>query len=673
MSKKSIHLHAILPVVAGLITVPYAPIFAQTLQEAVITAIRTNPKILAANEEQQLFEERTKQAFSGYLPVINLSAARGEEWTSSPSSRSSGQGGMSLTRSELGVTFNQVLFDGMQTRYKVKQAEARHESKKASQRNVEETLALTVVEAYLDALLEQELLTLHDKNLELHKKILSKVKEMSEIGAGTEVDVQQSESRLALIASDREASLGSQLDAQSRFINSVGESPAKLVRPTLKKKLLPVSLEKALQMALDNHPSLIVSEMELEAAIAERKTVISSFLPTVSLALGASNTSNTSGTKSYTHNASAMLEMNYNLFRGGSDLAKKRELKKNINKSIENVEDARRKVLKEVESAWFALDTSRKRIRHIEKHLLVTEGVTQSYHDQFNMGIRSLLDVLDSEGELHTAKRSLLTEQYKFIKGTFKLLSAIGILHQTLIRPSEEVMQTFTTQNELFKASNQIIDNVVESDIFLPPLEWMIESNKDPLSTEKPSDDEGSTTTKRAAKIDKIGITVQTEASSQPELLPKSVQTPEISAMIDGLDADDNQTAAPLSPPEPFQENSNRQREEQFFVSLLSEQIFAKPERHHPESGTSEDHIQVEAYPGSNIVNTSQTQPIDLLNKRNCCNLNAKPGITEGNTVQSLRSEIQASIQSFEKSRDSVETITVIDYISLMESPLIHP
>ena len=446
-----------------LTVLPCAPLNAQTLQDAVRRAITSHPKILAGKEEQIVYEMRTKQAFAGYLPEINISAGHGEEWTSSSTTRAlAAEGGIGLRRSEVGLTVSQMLFDGMDTKHKVDQAKARYRSNVSTHKNDQESLVMEVVGVYLDTLMERELLELQKKNLQRHHIILSKVREMEEIGAGTKVDVRQSESRLALIESEMENSIGKKLDAQTRYLNTVGNFAEELTRPILRQSLLPKSMDSAIEIALSNHPSLEVSTADMEAAQAERNSVRAKFFPTISLELGLSSTSNVSGSQSYTKNASAMVELNYNLFRGQADVAKKWETEKNVTKLWDKLSETKLNVVKKVETAWHALQTNRDRIRHIEKYVSINKGVTQSYHDQFTLGLRPIMDVLDAEGELHSAKQNLVAEQFKLVRSTFQLLSSMGVLGEILTQDEKDVIQPMPSNDDILIVNNLLLDPLLD-------------------------------------------------------------------------------------------------------------------------------------------------------------------------------------------------------------------
>ncbi|MBF0193256.1 MAG: TolC family outer membrane protein [Magnetococcales bacterium] len=467
MKKDTKHFRYLFPLVIGLTPLPYSPAYAQTLQEAVALAINSNPTILAANEELKTFKEKTTQAQAGLLPTINLTAAYGEEWNNTPSTRNAGEvSGLSLGRSEVGVTVSQKLYDGKETKYKIEQAIAKQQANKGKLLSTEETLTMAVATAYIDALQEQELLALQDQTISLHRKILGKVREMTSIGAGTAVDVRQAESRFALVASDRETNIGIKLSAEARYLKAVGQESENLTHPVLKHTLLPKSLEQALEIALERHPSVITNQSDLKTAIAEKNISKASFWPDLTLDLSATNTRNVSGTKSYSKSASAMLNFSYNVFNGGADSAKNRETNSNISKILEKGEETQRNIREAVESAWHTLKSSRRRIKHIERHVSVAKTVTKSYHDQFEIGSRSLVEVLDSENELHTAKKSLIIEQFQLMRTTMMLLSSMGILHETLSMPPKDVMQSIASKSDMLKA-NGLLLNLMDDEEFL--------------------------------------------------------------------------------------------------------------------------------------------------------------------------------------------------------------
>lgn len=84
--------------------------------------------------------------------------------------------------------------------------------------------------------------------------------------------------------------------------------------------------------------------------------------------------------------------------------------------------------------AWNDVRKLREQIRYLEQHALSTEKARDAYRQQFDIGQRSLLDVLDTENELFQARRALTTAQqdlklaeFRVLGATHQLLPALGL------------------------------------------------------------------------------------------------------------------------------------------------------------------------------------------------------------------------------------------------------
>mgnify|MGYP003414881681 CR=1 FL=1 len=85
---------------------------AATIEEAVRLTLATNPQIgiVATNREQ--IDEELRQARGLYLPQVDVAAGIGTEWTNTTTTRTNGNGTVSLLRRDLSATFKQRVFDG---------------------------------------------------------------------------------------------------------------------------------------------------------------------------------------------------------------------------------------------------------------------------------------------------------------------------------------------------------------------------------------------------------------------------------------------------------------------------------------------------------------------------------------------------------------------------------
>src|SRR5262245_45785203 len=86
--------------------------WAETLRQAVETAVTTHPKVLAADAQRRAVVQDRNQARGGYFPSVDVNAANGREKTDSPDVRLTGADSVSLNRREAGVIVSQNLFAG---------------------------------------------------------------------------------------------------------------------------------------------------------------------------------------------------------------------------------------------------------------------------------------------------------------------------------------------------------------------------------------------------------------------------------------------------------------------------------------------------------------------------------------------------------------------------------
>ncbi|MBF0164938.1 MAG: TolC family outer membrane protein [Magnetococcales bacterium] len=427
------------------IALPCASSWADSLPEAMRSALKDTPRIEAARRSLQAIKERRARAVSGYLPTLDLSLATGNEWSNTTSSRPL-EGEVRLQRGEMQVTLNQPLFDGFSTWHQVAENDARESSEQAALEQASEEVALDTVLAYLEVLRQRELHHLLREQEEAHALILERVRDMAQLGLVTSVDADLSESRLKLIISDLASAEGSVRKAATRFRRMVGREPETLDPPLAPIAFLPKSLQEAIESAMRHNASLQRSKGDLESSRASHAGNYARYWPKVGLDLGYSNTDNVNGVRSYNENVRAMVRMNVNLFHGGADLATVRESAEQLGRSQGLYDETQETVYEEVRTAWERIRTSRERLGKLEDHLESKQRVTGSYHEQFKMGLRPLLDVLNSENELTAAKNALVNEKYEGLSASYRLMAAIGILRASL--PGGESDKPFPAPNQ---------------------------------------------------------------------------------------------------------------------------------------------------------------------------------------------------------------------------------
>jgi adhesin transport system outer membrane protein len=84
--------------------------------------------------------------------------------------------------------------------------------------------------------------------------------------------------------------------------------------------------------------------------------------------------------------------------------------------------------------AWNGLQTQRRIVGELATQSTVTDGLLESYQGQFNVGRRSLLDVLDAQNtrynvqaQAETARLAKIYAQYRILAASNKLIEALAV------------------------------------------------------------------------------------------------------------------------------------------------------------------------------------------------------------------------------------------------------
>ncbi|NGN99428.1 TolC family outer membrane protein [Grimontia sp. S25] len=428
---------------------------AQSLEQAVATALDTNPQIRQAFNRFKASEEQVNQASAGYYPTIDFDAGIGREWTESPSTRRDSviygvDEEVEMTRREIGVSLRQVLFSGFQTTNEVKRTEFEASAEQWTLYATAEDLALEVSRAYLEFLRAEQIVGLAQHNLESHQVIYEQVKQKTDSGLGSTADLSQVTGRLARAHSNLISAQNNLSDARISYQRIVNRAPEDTRIPVPDAVMLPTSLESAMEMAKAAHPTLKAAGNDINAAKAQRAAAKGNYYPEVTFDLSASWDDNLDGNDGTSLSGGpdvggnndeilAMVRVNYNLFSGGSDKARQREAAYNINESKAVQLNAYRDIEEGTTLAWNARVFLKQQMQYLRQHVEAATETRNAYEDQFKLGQRTLIDVLDSENELFQARREYLTAEYDDLIAQYRLLNATGQLLASLRVTTPEV------------------------------------------------------------------------------------------------------------------------------------------------------------------------------------------------------------------------------------------
>lgn len=404
----------------------------RTLQETVQHTIHTNPEILQSSSNRLAVDKELRQAKADYFPTVDVNLGIGWERSSNPTTRSRGEGNVDVRREEAGVLVRQLLFDGFATPNEIGRQRARVNSRAYTVFGTAENIALNAVEAYLNVLRRQDLVELSAANFALHERTHQQILLRSERGVGRKADQDQSQGRLALAKTNLLAEQGNLIDAETEFLRVIGNPPESLVKPSIAGAVLPTSLEQATQAAIDQQPTLKSAKADVASAKRQHATAKSPYFPRFDIEVGANRNFNLDGIRGANEDIQAVLRMRYNLFRGGRDKARRGETAHLITTAKEIRNLTRRQVEESVRLSWNAYQTVSRQLASFRRFKEASEKTHQAYQKQFNIGRRTLLDLLDSANEMFVARSDYVNADYDKIFNQYRILGSMGVLNESL-------------------------------------------------------------------------------------------------------------------------------------------------------------------------------------------------------------------------------------------------
>jgi len=253
-----------------------------------------------------------------------------------------------------------------------------------------------------------------------------------ERGAGRRSDLQQAAGRLALAQNQLTQVEGQLAQAETAYRHLVGAAPGALRRPDGLDEHLPADIDRVVAETVTAHPAVRAAERDHSAAQADRDAARGRIAPRLNLEAGVARNTDIDGIRGLNDERFVTLRLRSNLFRGGTDLARVREAEARLDEAGANLGRARNDVERDLRQAWQGLAANRLRIAELERHAEISAQVVEAYRAQFSIGQRTLLDVLNSENELYSARASALNGTLAVSADEVRVLAAVGRLLNAL-------------------------------------------------------------------------------------------------------------------------------------------------------------------------------------------------------------------------------------------------
>ena len=441
------------------------PVHAETLKEALTAAYLFNPTLKSARAQLRATDNQVSLAKSGYRPTISAQFQYGYEdvrttlqnLTSSPGSIpvcsgtinfdgtcTGGATGVPLgtfaTNSAIGngtsnprqaqIAVQQNIFDGFRTYNNIKGAEALVEAGREDLRNAEITILLNAATAYMNVVRDQAIVNLRQNNVKVLAEQLRATQDRFEVGEVTRTDVAQAESGLAQSQADLSIAQGTLYGDQALFAQYIGHPPGTLRDPGPPAKLLPKTLQGAIDVSEAESPGILGAIFRERAQEHQVKEAKGQLLPTLTFNASYARAAQPFGEPNVTdlQDTRVFGQLTVPLYQAGSVSAQIRQAIETLSQRRQQVDEQRELARQNVSSQWGLLIAAKGNVAAGKSAVEATQIALEGVREEERVGQRTILDVLNSEQQNLNAQVNLVSFQRDLVVASYGVLAYEGRL-----------------------------------------------------------------------------------------------------------------------------------------------------------------------------------------------------------------------------------------------------
>jgi len=425
---------------------------AETINSALVRAYDTNPELNRDRASVRVQDEDVAKAWSGMRPSAGLQGSVGPQtsdlkfpipdlrvpfiWTTpiAPVSPINGKRlavQQAITGLPRGGSFNvsQTLFDGGRTKNAVGQAEAGVFAARAMAELSEQMTLQSGAAAYMNVLRDTAILLLRKNNISNLELQLDHTQQRFRVGEVTSTDVSQAEAALAQGRSEYSAAQAQLRNSIADYHQIIGVDPGRLEPASSIERLLPASLEEAIDVAIQEHPSVRAAMSQIEAAEFAVHAAESALAPTLSLDAQVQQQDDWFGfhdARLFAADVRASLKVP--LYQRGEEYASIRQEKEKLGRTRLELDVQRGRVRANVVTTYGRLQAAKAQIKSDQATVKAAEKALDGVRREAQVGQRTTLDVLNAHQALLNARTNLLISQSDRVIASYMALAAIGRL-----------------------------------------------------------------------------------------------------------------------------------------------------------------------------------------------------------------------------------------------------
>lgn len=419
---------------------------AEDLIEVFEKALQNDPIVKQAEAKQSSAGEKREQGLARFFPVISATGASAREWRHSkiPSLTNLFPASQEYWNSSFSLNFSQPLFHWdhwvqlSQSDNQIAQAEADYQAEL-------QNLMVRTTEAYFNILSAQDNLNFTVSEKEAISKQLEQAKARFDAGVIPITDVYEAQAAFDQTAANEIEAINN-LDNQKEALKEIiGETEGQLnlLGETLPlKKPEPQDISKWSDNAEINNLSIISAFNQMEIARKNIDMQRNGHMPKLDLVgtYGVTENGSAFGPRGDTQNIG--VQLNVPLFEGGAVNSRTRQASFEYQAAKENLTAVKRSVKKDVHNTYRNVMTNMGRIDALKTTVSSTASALEASEAGFEVGIRTMVDVLVEQRNVYRAKRDLSRARYDYLINTIKLKQTTSSLTQTDLESINSLLMT---------------------------------------------------------------------------------------------------------------------------------------------------------------------------------------------------------------------------------------
>ncbi|MFV0243481.1 MAG: TolC family protein [Qingshengfaniella sp.] len=317
------------------------------------------------------------------------------------------------------ISLTQMLYDAGASRSRQAAARARALGSLAGRQDVGNAAALTAIETWGEVVLARGLMAVTGQTMSELEKTAALIEDRANAGAGSSTEALTARSRLANLRADWIAAQARVRRAETGFAVLFGDAPPARIALPPRAPAAPVA-------ALADSPLMLVAEAELLAAQADLSAAQAARVPSLS-AVGSA--------VRRTDGVTAGLESEYQLAPGNRRAASVAAAQARVAGREASREATRRDIDNRLAVLRTERIAARDQLTAAQEAQSVTAENLAAMREQFEIGGRSMLDLLDAQREsleaelrLVSARHAVALLDYARLAATGDLLDAFGIV-----------------------------------------------------------------------------------------------------------------------------------------------------------------------------------------------------------------------------------------------------